>query len=200
MARRGAPELTRRRILHAAFQEFLRNGFRAADMAAILTAAQVTKGALYYHFQSKKGLGYAVVDEILREWILDRWLTRVAAAADPVEELARLARWGEQAISPEGVALGCPLNTLAQEMSSIDEGFRKRLADIYRDWRTGWAQALTRAQSRGAVAPEADVEAAATFLVAVWEGSIGLAKAERSADTLRACRRGIEDYLRTLRP
>lgn len=200
MPRRRAPELTRRRILHAAFQEFRRNGFRAADLDTILSAAGVTKGALYYHFQSKQGLGYAVVDEVLREWILDRWVARVAAATDPVDELARLARWGEESVSPEGLALGCPLNTLAQEMSSIDEGFRTRLADIYHDWRSGLAQALARAQSRGAVAPEADVEATATFLVAVWEGSIGLAKAERSATTLRACRRGIENYLRTLEP
>lgn len=200
MARRRDPNSTRRRILVAAFREFRQNGFRTADMRSILTAAGVTKGALYHHFQSKQGLGYAVIEGILREWILDRWLVPIVEAADPLDELARLARWGESTVSPTGLALGCPLNTLAQELSAVDEGYRQRLADIYREWRTGLADSLSRAQKRGAVHPQADVEAAATFLVAIWEGSIGLAKAERDPDTLSACRQGLEDYLRTLRP
>jgi len=200
MARRRDPDTTRRRILIAAFQEFRQNGFRTADMNSILAAADVTKGALYHHFHSKMGLGYAAIEEILRQWILDRWLSPIVEAVDPLDELARLARWGERTVSPEGLALGCPLNTLAQEMSSIDEGYRQRLAGIYQEWRNGLAESLSRAQKRGDVDPQVDVDAAATFLVAIWEGSIGLAKVERDPDTLSACRQGLEDYIRTLRP
>ena len=42
-----------------------RSGFRSADLDAILAAAGVTKGALYYHFDNKEALGYAVVDELI---------------------------------------------------------------------------------------------------------------------------------------
>jgi len=59
------PERTRELLLQAAFQEMCRSGFRSADLDAILAAAGVTKGALYYHFDNKKALGYAVVDEVI---------------------------------------------------------------------------------------------------------------------------------------
>src|SRR6202041_3327316 len=59
------PERTRGRLLQAAFQEMHRSGFRSADLDAILAAAGVTKGALYYHFDNKKALRYAVVDEVI---------------------------------------------------------------------------------------------------------------------------------------
>jgi AcrR family transcriptional regulator len=54
------PERTRGRLLRAAFQEMHRSGFRNADLDAILARAGVTKGALYYHFDNKEALGYAL--------------------------------------------------------------------------------------------------------------------------------------------
>src|SRR5262245_7595813 len=78
------PDLTRENLLQAAFREIYRNGFRAADVDAILAQAHVTKGALYHHFDSKAALGLAVIDEVIRNWILDRWLRPLEKAEDPI--------------------------------------------------------------------------------------------------------------------
>ena len=59
------PERTRERLLQAAFREMHRSGFRNADLDAILARAGVTEGGLYYHFDNKEALGYAVVDTIM---------------------------------------------------------------------------------------------------------------------------------------
>lgn len=59
------PERTRERLLQAAFREIYRSGFQSASLDTILAAAGVTKGALYYHFDSKEALGYAVVEEVI---------------------------------------------------------------------------------------------------------------------------------------
>jgi TetR/AcrR family transcriptional repressor of nem operon len=50
------PERTRERLLQAAFREIHRSGFQSAGIDAILAATKVTKGALYYHFESKEAL------------------------------------------------------------------------------------------------------------------------------------------------
>ena len=47
----------------AAFREFQQLGFQKADLDRILGQAGVTKGALYHHYESKRGLGYSVVTE-----------------------------------------------------------------------------------------------------------------------------------------
>jgi TetR/AcrR family transcriptional repressor of nem operon len=200
MPRRRDPTNTKQRLLQAVFRVSHREGFRSADLAAILIRAGVTKGALYHHFEGKTELGHELVDQVHRDWILDRWLHSVDKASNPLDALIDLARRAEQEVTQERLALGCPLNNLSQEMSSVDEGFRQRLAAIYHEWRDGLRKLLERGQRNGTVRPDVDPLTAATFIVASWEGSIGLAKCELSTDVLSACRLGIERYLETLRP
>ena len=59
------PDGTRERLLQAAFREVRRSGFQSAGIDTILAATNLTKGALYYHFDSKEALGYAIVDEVI---------------------------------------------------------------------------------------------------------------------------------------
>lgn len=200
MSPRRNPTATRQRLLWAAFREFHRQGFRAADLGRILKRAEVTKGALYYHFPSKKSLGYAVIDELLGNWILERWLRPLQTTTDPLAGLSELARWGERTANPEGLGLGCPLHNLSQELSGLDEGFRQRLARVYESWHSGLSEVLASAQRRGEIRRDVDTETAAAFIIAVWEGSIGLAKPYRGSEVLRQCRLGLEAFLGTLRP
>ena len=58
-ARLRNPKRTREHLLQAAFREVFRYGFQSAGIDTILAATNVTKGALYYHFESKEALGYA---------------------------------------------------------------------------------------------------------------------------------------------
>ena len=198
MTRRRQPDSTRRRLLQAAFREFHQNGYEASRLDSILEAAGVTKGALYHHFSSKSGLGYAVVDEVLKDWILDRWLRPVEAADDPIEALRELLRWASQHSTSEYLAQGCPLNNLVQEVSARDSGFRFRLAEIYSAWRVGLERALDSAKNRGYVRPDVDSAASAALIVAAWQGASGLSKAEPDRDTVAVCRRGLESYLASL--
>ena len=200
MPRRRQPETTRRRLLQAAFGEFHRKGFTAADMEAILSAAGVTKGALYHHFEGKRALGYAVIDEVLRDWILDRWQRPIVDAADPIQALLDLLDWAVRHSTGESLSLGCPLNNLSQELAARDRGFRQRLAGIYDDWRSGLHEALEEGKRNGVVDSELDTMSTAAIIVAAWEGSIGLAKTDPGGPTVELCRRGLESFLAGLRP
>jgi TetR/AcrR family transcriptional regulator, transcriptional repressor for nem operon len=196
---RRQPDVTRQKLLECAFEEIHRSGFRAASLDAILVAAGVTKGALYHHFASKRELGYAVVDEVVRPYIEESWRP-LLDAQDPVDgaialchELSRVRRGTTQ-------DCGCPLNNLINEMSPIDEGFRERLQDILDEWREGIVASLTRGQARGRVRADAEPAAVAAFLIGAAEGLVGLAKAKQSREFLDAGLRGLIDYLEHLRP
>ncbi|HEV3172557.1 MAG TPA: TetR family transcriptional regulator [Actinocrinis sp.] len=63
MARQERAERTREAIIHAAARVFEREGYEAAPLADITRSATVTKGALYFHFPSKRDLAYAVVSQ-----------------------------------------------------------------------------------------------------------------------------------------
>src|SRR5579864_7957040 len=68
------PERTRQRLLQAAYRQVYRYGFQSAGIDAILAATNVTKGALYYHFESKEALGYAIIEEVIAKLTRERWL------------------------------------------------------------------------------------------------------------------------------
>ncbi len=54
---------TRKTILSAAAKIFEEQGYQAATISQILTEAGVTKGALYFHFESKEDLAQGVLNE-----------------------------------------------------------------------------------------------------------------------------------------
>src|SRR5580704_8742673 len=81
------PERTRERLLQAAFREVYKSGFQSAGLDAILAAAGVTKGALYYHFNSKEALGYAVVEEVIDPDVRATWVRPLQNGKDPIDAL-----------------------------------------------------------------------------------------------------------------
>lgn len=61
---------TRARILEGAAASFAENGFAGATVADILTRSGVTKGALYFHFETKEEVADAVL-AAHGEWMRD---------------------------------------------------------------------------------------------------------------------------------
>jgi TetR/AcrR family transcriptional repressor of nem operon len=192
------PERTRERLLQAASRAVYRSGFQSASLDAILAATGVSKGALYYHFDSKEALGYAIVEEIIAPNLRGKWLRPLQRGKDPIHTLIGIVQ-GES-VRPEDVRGGCPLNNLAQEMSPLDEGFRKRLALVFHAWQEGVAAALREGQTRGRVRRDAEPAGAAGFLIAMLEGYVSLAKNAQDSKVMKAGIRNIVDWLRSLRP
>jgi TetR/AcrR family transcriptional repressor of nem operon len=193
------PEGTRERLLQAAFREVFRYGFQSAAIDTILAATNVTKGALYYHFESKEALGHAIIEEVVATFPRDRWLLPLQRSEDkdPIDALIGIVR----AIPhrPRDVKGGCPLVNLAQEMSQLDEQFRKRLENIFHAWQEGIATALRRGQDQGTVRRDLVAEETASFLIAMVEGYEVLAKNAQDPKVWEGGVRNIVGWLRSLR-
>ena len=63
MARQARSEATRQKIIAAAVELFSETGYADAGLGDIIEGAELTKGALYYHFDSKDALAAAVIEE-----------------------------------------------------------------------------------------------------------------------------------------
>jgi TetR/AcrR family transcriptional regulator, transcriptional repressor for nem operon len=191
------PERTREHLLQAGFQEVYRSGFQGAGVDSILAATNVTKGALYYHFGSKEALGYAIVEEIIAKLVRDRWLRPMLSNGQPIDILIGIVR--RTPVRPEEVRSGCPLLNLAQEMSPLDEQFRKRLERIFQAWQEGVATLLRKGQSQGTVRRDLNPDEIASFLIAMVEGYVSLAKNAQDAKVWEVGIRNIVGWLRSLR-
>jgi len=184
--------------LRAAFQEMHRSGFRNADLDAILARAGVTKGALYYHFDNKEALGYAVVDEVIATNLHRKWVQPLRNAKDPIDVLVRIIQ--SESLKREDVQRGCPLLNLSQEMSGLDEGFRSRTAKVYKDWHLAMADALREGQKRRVVRSDINANETAMFVIAAWEGYVVLGKNSQDPRTMKTGQRRVSGHLKSLRP
>lgn len=192
------PDLTREKLLQAAFCEIHRKGFQAASIANILEDTGLTKGALYHHFPTKHALGLAVIDEVIRER-LDRLIFKSLRESDrPVEKLLEIVATIDEWRPANFIDLGCPLNNLMQEMSPLDEAFKDRLNGVLMLWKNAVENALLRGQEQGVIRPEVDCRAVALFVVSAWEGCIGIAKNLQSAEAFSLCMRQLLGYMRSM--
>jgi TetR/AcrR family transcriptional repressor of nem operon len=192
-----APERTRERLLQAASREIYRTGFQSASLDTILATAGVTKGALYHHFKNKEALGYAVVEEIISPDVRSTWVRPLLSVKDPIDALIGIVQ--NLSVQPDVVCGGCQLNNLAQEMSPLAAGFRKRLEGIFDAWRDAMASVLREGQIHGSVRHDVDTRDAASFLIAMVEGYGSLAKNAQDPKVIKAGIKNIVGWLRSLR-
>jgi TetR/AcrR family transcriptional repressor of nem operon len=196
------PQATRAKILDAAFAEFYHHGFQGGSLNRIAEEAGATKGALFHHFDGKIALGYAVVDEVLRSGVEERWLKPMRGSTDPIGTLkTMLNTLGRQTADDESMLChGCPVANLAQEMSPLDEGFQKRIARIYEDWRAVIADRFENGIKHGTVRKEISPEGVAALLVATFAGMAGTVKTAQSPELFRQIRGALFAYFDSLKP
>jgi AcrR family transcriptional regulator len=177
-------ERTRERLVEAACDLFVRDGFAATSLDAIVERAGVTKGALYHHVADKRALYLAAYDaahvrlaERIRELSVDGrgrppFEVFVDACAAFLESVVT-EPWVVRLTVAEGpVALG------NAEWRTLDEGYA---------WDTIGVP-LQQLQSRGFVRADVDVVVATALInAAINEAALRVATApDVSAELSRA--------------
>lgn len=196
------PEATRLKILEAAVELFHAFTFTGTSVNQIVERAGITKGALFHHFKGKNELGYAVVDELLRQQFREEWVKPLQTSVDPVADIqAILDGFSEEMQEdPKAITRGCPINNLAQEMSAVDDTFRLKLKDIFQEWEQSLERAIRAGIDAGNVRSDVDPSALAVTLVALFEGSIGMLKVSQDTNHFEKLDAGLTWILQSLRP
>ena len=192
-----ATNQSKERLLTAAKELFLARGYAATTVDAICEKAALTKGSLYYFFDSKEELGLAVLEWSLRggmQILADGPHVRIT---DPVEKAFAFLEHLEKC-SPKLWSGGCLLGVFSQELAETNPRMQKAVAGMFQAVADDFAEKLQpiAAQFSGKQAPTAS-ELADTLLGTV-EGSIILAKAHRDLTRLPKAIRGFRLSLATL--
>jgi len=196
--RRRDPEKTRAHILEVAFREIYHHGFQGVSIDRIIRETEVTKGAFFHHFASKSELGYALVDEVLREMILERWIRPLSAYRNPLQGILKRFKLLSEEMSEENLVRGCPLNNLAQEMSAVDPLFRERIRAVMTLWIDETERYLQKAKEAGYLKPTADTRQLAVFIVMLEEGAFGLVKSLADRRILESLYLSLKNHLQAV--
>lgn len=83
--------LTKKRISEAAKNLFIQKGYTATSIENISEATGISKGNIYYHFESKEGLFIHVLDEWEKEW-MEQWEDQKKQYSTTIEQLHGIAK------------------------------------------------------------------------------------------------------------
>ena len=163
MTRQARAVETRAAIIRAAADVFGVRGYGGASMADICEAAGLTKGALYFHFDSKEALALGVIDA-QHERALALGADLLHSDQPGLHVLMRLTfELGKQvrddAVSRAGIRL-------TMESSSLSTP----VVAPYEDWMAACELLLRRAILDGDVRDDLDVAAAAHFISPAFTG------------------------------
>lgn len=190
------PPVTQRRlqILDAAAELIAEKGFVQTSVDDVIAKAGLSgKSHFYHYFKSKDALGHEVLARqfdvladrglaILREETLDP-LERLHVFIDSV--VALQAERGGKSASPFGA--------LATEMAAMDEGFRVRIARVFRSWTEEIAGLLTQAQNR--LEEDTDPLRLARFIVATLEGATTMARMKRDVSLMHGVATDLKRFV-----
>ncbi|WP_188152175.1 TetR/AcrR family transcriptional regulator [Teredinibacter waterburyi] len=193
------PEVTRRHIIEISAQEMLEQGFKAASLSTILEKAEVSKGALYHHFASKKELGYAVFEEIFAPAFFERWGAPLVSE-NPVDALKDWLRQLSKVMTTAELEAGCPTSKIAMEMGREDDGFRDKAMQLFSDLGKRMEKAFVSASAKGYLRPEVKPGPVAIMIVATMQGLMMQGKVVGDIKSFRLGVGCLIDFVESLQP
>jgi TetR/AcrR family transcriptional repressor of nem operon len=191
-------ERSRKEILEVSFKEVFAHGFQGVSIDDIVAKTSLTKGAFYHQFPTKLDLGYALVDEVIKPMIIDRWIRPLESYENPLDGILVQLKTLIGESNPTHLRLGCPLNNLVQEMSPVDKGFHKRLKMALNLWIEEMDKHLKRAKKSGYLKNDINTKQVAHFVVMAHEGFYGMLKGLDDPKIFSALYASMERYFETI--
>ena len=156
-------DTTRQQILRAACHQFAHNFYSRVNLDEILADAEVTKGAMYFHFRSKHALASAIVKHRAAEAeeSVNELLARKLSGLETLIDISYLIAIDD--ISDESTRAG--LN-LVESIGRTD-GLQ---SDVLGAWMAALAVVTRQAVEEGDIAARSDPEDIARLVVSMYMG------------------------------
>jgi TetR/AcrR family acrAB operon transcriptional repressor len=167
MPRSKLPLKTRQRVLDSALEIFASKGYSQASMEEIASKAGVTKGALYWHFESKLDLYNALVNHVLKlqtQEIVPA-LLKEASSQSVVKALVR-SHLNFYRRNPRITEFYS--NMMMEGKTLSESGIMEIMAHAYRSYR----EAVTDALAMGCKKGKNDAKGAAMVLIGALDGIV----------------------------
>lgn len=168
---------TRRELLLAAARRFAAQGYHSTSLSQVVADGGRTKGALFFHFENKATLGWAVVEELHASWN-DITQRITARRLDPLAALlvvydAQIAR-----------LMFDPIVTGGLRVMREDPGMQADRHKWVENWRAETEVLLAGARADGLVGGGSDPAAVSSTLLSTVVGHHYLAEVQPDGPTL----------------
>ena len=191
----------KKKLIDITYDLLYKKGYCATNLNEITAKAQITKGSLYYHFDSKHDLVLSSITYYLEYILYEFWVKPLQESQSPKETLTQqITRYQEVFRSGETLKIehGCPLSNFILDMSDKDEVFFSYLKSVYSRWHEALESALQKAIELNQTQGSFDANDQALFIMSSIEGCIGSAKAYNDIKMLERGFSVLNTYIQDL--
>jgi AcrR family transcriptional regulator len=177
VVRQARSEATRQKIINAAVDLFSEVGLVATGLGDIVARAQLTKGALYFHFDSKESLAAGIIEQGSAT-VREAFRSVVDSSSPALEEIIHGMFVVAEVITSDKVA-----RTGAQLTRALGE-FNGMASRTYGDWVLMVTAQVRRASAEGDLRGHLDPDAVSEAIVAAMLGAELMTGVEGGSDDL----------------
>jgi TetR/AcrR family transcriptional regulator, transcriptional repressor for nem operon len=153
---------TRERLIAAASRQFAQRPYSMVSLDDILTEAELTKGAMYFHFASKQALAAAIIDDLaeMNRAAVTELVARKMSGLETVIDLVYLlaVQDSQNEVARAGIRLVDTLDNAALTTTP------------WRSWIDTVTTLIQKAATEDDIVNHHDPEDIAKMLVALWVG------------------------------
>lgn len=178
MARQARSTVTRRKIIAAAVDLFSEIGYPATGLGDIIERAEMTKGALYYHFNSKEALAEAIIEES-GAGILAVFRTISESSSPALENIIH-----GLFVVADFTAADKPARIGVQLLRTFT-GLNEATTRVYAGWLDELTEQIGQAAAEGDIRADLDTKGAAEVLLGAMLGAEALSRAATTGTDMR---------------
>jgi AcrR family transcriptional regulator len=190
------PQDTRERLIEAAMELFVFQGYERTGLAQVAKRAGANPGSLYYFFPTKEDLLAATLErrkDLLHPEVLAPIWERVS---DPIERVFGLLAGYRQMLLVTEFDHGCPIGNLVLELANTHPNVRRLLAENFDNWLAAIEACFAAARER--LPERVDARQLAVFVLTTMEGAVMLARTYRDFEAYDAAVVTLRDYVERL--
>lgn len=202
-------EKTRARILASALALFAKKGYVHTTFTDIAARLSMTKGAVYWHFESKQALLMALIDEMLEKF--KRQITELLPDGESSFDGLSFPAVADMMVRNAARIIGDVKGTaffllIHEQIQWAEESMDRVREDLMRNQRFGpWVAFKTALENdvrAGRVRNDVDSIQVASVCVAIWDGLVHMRIAKvlqcDLGDTLRKSYAAVWESIRTV--
>lgn len=187
---------TRERLIEAAMELFVFQGYERTGLAQVARRAGANPGSLYYFFPTKEDLLAATLERrkaLLFPQVLAPIWERIS---DPIERVFGLLAGYRQMLIVTEFEHGCPIGNLVLELANSHANIRRLLAENFDNWLAAVQACFEEARER--LPARVDPRTLAVFVLTTMEGAVMLARTYRNFEAYDAAVVTLRDHVERL--
>ncbi len=161
---------TMHRMQVTGLELFYKNGYYNTSIDDILKSLSLSKGAFYYHFQSKEDFFVSIVQNLIVRKVYSMLIEPIEGKENPFSVIENCFENALETAEHNDMDYGFILSNFISEFNRRNTVISNYLMDIYKVWEVNLVSILQKGKSDGFVDRHVDSEGVATYLISSYMG------------------------------